>query len=29
MVLVLVAIAAAFFFCVDQLFGFIVELIFG
>ena len=29
MVLVLVAIAAAFFFCVDQLFGFIVKLIFG
>jgi len=29
MVLVLVAIAAAFFFCVDQLFGFIIKLILG
>ena len=29
MVLILVAIAAAFFFCVDQVFGFIVKLIFG
>lgn len=29
MVLVLVAIAAAFFFFVDQFFGFIVKLIFG
>ena len=29
MVLILVAIAAAFFFCVDQIFGFIVKLIFG
>ena len=29
MVLVLVAIAATFFFFVDQLFGFIVKLIFG
>ena len=29
MVLVLVAIAATFFFLVDQFFGFIVKLIFG
>lgn len=29
MVLVLVAIAATFFFFVDQFFGFIVKLIFG
>ncbi len=29
MVLILVAIAAAFFFCVDQVFVFIVKLIFG
>ena len=29
MVMILVAIAAAFFFCVDQIFGFVVKLIFG
>ena len=29
MVLIQVAIAAAYYFCVDQVFGFIVKLIFG
>ena len=29
MVLILVAIDATFFFCVDQVFGFIVKLFFG